>query len=144
MQRITGVDSKVRIIASVITSNVFCANSTNYISTNKNDESMYYLLGVINSKLINFYFKQTSTNTNVTSKEIAKFPIKISDLAIKRRIGDLSHQVYELKKNNSLSDTTSIEQEIDRLVYHLYGLTYDEVKIVDPENHITEEEYNKA
>lgn len=144
MQRITGVDSKVRIIASMIAPEVFCANSTNYISSNKNDESMYYLLGIINSKLINFYFKQTSTNTNVTSKEIAKFPIILSDLTIKKRIDNLSKQVYELKKSNRLCDTTSIEQKIDNLVYHLYGLTFEEVKIVDPETPITEEEYNKA
>ena len=31
--------------------------------------------------------------------------------------------------------------ETDRLVYHLYGLTYDEVLIVDPETPITREEY---
>lgn len=30
-----------------------------------------------------------------------------------------------------------------RLVYHLYGLTYDEVLIVDPETPITREEYEK-
>ena len=33
------------------------------------------------------------------------------------------------------------EKQIDRLVYHLYGLTYDEVLIVDPETPITREEY---
>lgn len=38
------------------------------------------------------------------------------------------------------SDTTDIETEIDNIVYHLYGLTYDEVQIVDPETTITREE----
>jgi len=33
--------------------------------------------------------------------------------------------------------------ETDRLVYHLYALTYDEVLIVDPETPITREEYEK-
>ncbi len=33
--------------------------------------------------------------------------------------------------------------EIDRLVYHLYGLTYDEVLIVDLKTPITREEYEK-
>ena len=32
--------------------------------------------------------------------------------------------------------------KVDNLVYHLYGLTYDEVKIVVPETPITEEEYD--
>ena len=33
------------------------------------------------------------------------------------------------------------EKQIDRLVYHLYNLTYDEVLIVDPDTPITREEY---
>ena len=33
------------------------------------------------------------------------------------------------------------ENKIDFLVYHLYGLTYDEVLIVDPDTPITREEY---
>ena len=34
-----------------------------------------------------------------------------------------------------------LNQETNNLVYHLYGLTYDEVLIVDPETPITREEY---
>ncbi|CUQ36614.1 hypothetical protein [Segatella copri] len=34
-----------------------------------------------------------------------------------------------------------MENQIDFLVYHLYGLTYDEVLIVDPETPISREEY---
>ena len=32
-------------------------------------------------------------------------------------------------------------ERIDFLVYHLYGLTYDEVLVVDPDTPITREEY---
>ena len=31
---------------------------------------------------------------------------------------------------------------MNRFVYHLYDLSYDEVLIVDPDTPITEEEYN--
>ena len=34
--------------------------------------------------------------------------------------------------------------KIDLLVYHLYGLTYDEVLVVDPETAITQEEYENS
>ena len=36
-----------------------------------------------------------------------------------------------------------LERAIDLMVYKLYGLTYDEVKVVDPETTITEEEYER-
>lgn len=34
--------------------------------------------------------------------------------------------------------------EIDRLVYHLYGLTYDEVLVIDPMPPFMREEYEEA
>ena len=47
------------------------------------------------------------------------------------------------KAKNPNADTTVYEAEIDKLVYHLYQLTYDEVLIVDPETPLTKEEYDK-
>ncbi|MCQ2255463.1 MAG: hypothetical protein MJZ29_08195 [Bacteroidaceae bacterium] len=35
------------------------------------------------------------------------------------------------KKSNPQADTTALEREIDHLVYDLYGLTEDEIKIVE-------------
>ena len=39
------------------------------------------------------------------------------------------------------ADTTKEENAIDNLVYKLYQLTYDEVKMIDPEFELTEQEY---
>ncbi len=39
------------------------------------------------------------------------------------------------------ADTTKEENAIDNLLYKLYQLTYDEVKIIDPEFALTEPEY---
>ena len=50
-------------------------------------------------------------------------------------------EVIETKKNDYIADTSALENQIDFLVYHLYGLTYDEVLIVDPETPISREEY---
>ena len=58
-----------------------------------------------------------------------------------KRIEYLVSRILVTKQENPLSDTTIDEQEIDRLVYKLYDLTYDEVLIVDPQTPITREEY---
>ena len=52
---------------------------------------------------------------------------------------------HEVTMNNEIQEQkiVKIDQEIDIFVYHLYGLTYDEVLIVDPETPITREEYGK-
>jgi Alw26I/Eco31I/Esp3I family type II restriction m6 adenine DNA methyltransferase len=141
MQRITGVDSKIRIISTLVQKGVLCANSTNYISKFSNPElPLEYILAILNSKLINFYFKQTSTNTNVTGKEVGKLPIvitcqKYTDILISKVKAILAATKAE-------SDNLSLlEKEVDLIVYHLYNITYDELLTIDSDTSITYDEY---
>ncbi len=39
------------------------------------------------------------------------------------------------------ADTSELEKECNYLVYKLYQLTYDEIKIIDTEFELTEQEY---
>jgi len=45
------------------------------------------------------------------------------------------------KKNNPQADTSKDEHIIDLMVYHLYGLSFDEAKIID--EGLREEDFNK-
>ena len=72
-----------------------------------------------------------------------QMPIKSVSSVSQQPIIDLLDQILSAKKGNPSADTSQLEQQIDLLVYHLYGLTYDEVLIVDPETPITREEYGK-
>ena len=143
LQRITGVDSKIRIIATLVEEGYLCANSTNYISVYRNNIDIYFLLGVLNSSTINFFFKLTSTNTNVTGKELDRLPIPIIKKKEQQPIITLVEQILKLKNENPKADITNIESQIDILVYKLYNLTYEEVKVIDPniESIISKEEY---
>lgn len=140
MQGITGVNETIRL-KMVVSSNSFCANSVNYC-TFKAEEDMYFYLSLFNSKLLNYIFKMYSTNSNVNGYEVDNLPIK-KDAKIERILSDQAKIILDAKRLDKVSNTSEIEQEIDRLVYKLYGLTYKEVKVVDPETPITEEEYNK-
>ena len=57
------------------------------------------------------------------------------------KVIEVVDSIISIKKDNVDIDIKSLEQQIDLLVYHLYGLTYDEVLIVDPQPPITREEY---
>lgn len=46
----------------------------------------------------------------------------------------LVNRLLAAKKAAPLTDTTAEEREIDRLVYDLYGLTEDEIAIVEGTN----------
>ncbi len=66
-------------------------------------------------------------------QDIKDFPLPAVGDDDKNRIEELVNGILTAKRDDLNADTTAEEQEIDRMVYHLYGLTYDEVKIVDPE-----------
>ena len=55
---------------------------------------------------------------------------------------NLTDKIISKKTKDTPTDTTSLEHEIDKLVYKLYKLTYDEVKVVDPEFELTKKEYD--
>lgn len=131
MQRITGVDSKIRLIATLLPKGMCCANSTNYISSLRNTLPLSILLAILNSKAANYIFKATSTNTNVTSKEIGKIPIPIMNEDDKEKLSEKVYYILSAKKASPLADTTAEEREIDRIIYDLYGLTEEEIAIVE-------------
>jgi len=101
--------------------------------TLKNDSllSVLSLLGILNSKLIEFIYKST-TVPKAGGFYIYKvmflkdIPIAIPDKAIATRLEQLQLALVNMNKSD-----TSIEQEIDKMVYKLYGLTEEEIKIVE-------------
>lgn len=106
-------------------------------------------MAILNSKLATYYhFNHSPKATKgafpkILVQDIKDFPLPIIKDKDKCEIEDIVSNIQVTKSTDPNADTISEEQEIDRLVYKLYDLTYDEVKIVDPDTPITEEEYNK-
>ena len=102
-----------------------------------------YLLAILNSKAVGYYiasFGDKSKQTlfpRVSMKMLKQIPIP--NVTNKQIIITITDSIIEKKRKGE--ETLELEQQIDLLVYHLYGLTYDEVLIVDPETPITREEY---
>ena len=111
------------------------------------DYGIRYLLACINSKVVDFYYKKKfSTKKNDVFPEIQTYlyeqlPIPSASKDIQNRIENLVDEILTAKLQSHGVATTSQEQEVDNLFYHLYGLTYNEVLIVDPQTQITREEY---
>jgi len=72
LQGITGANDSIRIVSTLMEENLFCANSCNYIISKPENTkiSLDILLGIFNSKLTNWIFRKTSTNSNVNCYEI--------------------------------------------------------------------------
>lgn len=108
------------------------------------------LLGIINSKLIAFYFKkkynrQDKTFPEIRIYELASLPIKkftSLNKATRTQITihvdqllqlnqDLQSSTLDSKKEQIKSKIEYHEDKINQLVYQLYNLTEDEIKIIN-------------
>lgn len=101
----------------------------------------YYLIGILNSNLLSYFVKNTSPFVqgryySFTKTYLEKLPIKIPDNIqennLKEQIIEKVKKLMELNNNTSINEEISeIENEINNLVYKLYGLTHEEICIIE-------------
>ena len=130
-QQISGMSDKRRFNVA-ITKHDKClfGNSVNKLSIRK-DYNPFFLLAIINSQVIDWYFRKTSTNNHVNIYELEQLPIPKASLEQQKPIIELISTIIERKQSNSAADISSLEKEIDKKVYELYGLTVEEIKIIE-------------
>lgn len=88
---------------------------------------------------MNYLFATKFLNLAIKAEYVKQVKLPNTSEKQKVQIEELVNAILQGKLSDA--DTSKEESEIDLIVYHLYGLTYDEVLIVDPETPITREEY---
>jgi hypothetical protein len=139
------------IIATFDNSGIFPEQSLYFLFDCKMGQNFLYLLGLINSQFMNWFFKKNClTNeqsiAQVKTVDLVKLPIRVidcSDSGDKSRqehMVSLVEQMLAAKKQLTLAKSdadqefynnkcNTLDKNIDELVYELYGLT-DEEKII--------------
>lgn len=117
----------------------------NTIITNKN-YSYFYILGILNSRLAEWYYYWFVYNRAIRTMHfdesyMGKLPIKIvnpQNQPIVKQIEDLVSQILSLTQSDDYEENLqkqaqvkNLEKQIDSLVYKLYGLTEEEIKIIE-------------
>jgi hypothetical protein len=137
-------DVATEICATIDDNKYLCNDTLNLIYKINAAYHQKYILGLLNSKVVRFWHKKIfPEGLHIKIYQLKEIPVPVLSVLQQKPIIDLVDQILSAKKANPSADTSSLEQQIDLLVYHLYGLTYDEVLIVDPATPITREEYNK-
>ncbi len=116
----------------------FYAEATSFILTG---EHLRYLLGMLHSKLITFAFKTFYAGGGLGESGyrykkafIERLPIpKITpqNQKLAHKITDCAKAILEAKEKDPKANTQELEKEIDALVYQLYNLTDEEIKIIE-------------
>jgi Alw26I/Eco31I/Esp3I family type II restriction m6 adenine DNA methyltransferase len=130
MQGMTGANDKVRLIMSIVPSGYYLANSCNYV-LKPEEISLKCLLGILNSTIINWFFRCFSTNSNVNGYEVNNFPIAKISSESQTRIEELVSTIMAKKAVDNGADTSSEENDIDAILYDAYGLSETDVMILN-------------
>lgn len=110
------------------------------METYSDNVCLEYLLSILNSKYaIVLLANQRGDDYHIYPEHLRNMPIAPASIEQQEVLRALVKEIVQKKKDGL--DTSALENRIDFLVYHLYGLTYDEVLIVDPETPISREEY---
>ena len=139
-------DINEKLTFAIDEKNYFLNNTCYFIRTHNH----FYVNALLNSKLINWYYNNISSQ--LSDKAIRHFSVFIEQIPLlmcveqqQKPFIELVDKILLAKQKNPQANTKHLEDQIDIMVYKLYNLTYEEVKIIDPniEQIISREEYEK-
>lgn len=113
------------------------ASADVYFITAKDDVPFepFYLLGVLNSKLIYTWLyyrgKRKGQMLELYRTPLSEIPIATGTPDQKQAIENLVREIIASKTADPAADTSTLESQIDQLVYQLYNLTPEEIAIVE-------------
>ncbi|GAA7388569.1 class I SAM-dependent DNA methyltransferase [Helicobacter pylori] len=135
-QNITGTSDAYRIHANLIEvkdQEMLFLHTCNLLYC-KEREHAKFLVGLLNSRLLDWLFRKTSTNNHVNLYELETLPISQitkSNQPTADKIIALVDKILQIKEKDPKANTQKLEKEIDALVYRLYNLTDEEIKIIE-------------
>jgi len=115
-QQIANMNKERRVKFAFAPCNYVLGNSCNFISVSQNryEIDIYALLGLFNTKIINWLFKMTSSNNHINNYEIDCFPIPVEAPELKV-ISKLTQQYLK-------EETENLIDEIELLAKKAYGI----------------------
>ena len=127
-----------KIIEAYYDDGNYLAGKSTLIILHNDKELLKILLGILNSKLISFWFQQSYKSLamaggyfNMGPNEIKCIPIHELNKAKLANILRCVDKIIASKDADITNDTSALESKIDALVYSLYGLTDDEIAVVE-------------
>ena len=113
----------------VVLNTIYCAKLKNGISGN-----LKFYTAILNSKVVAFWFFKTFCNTDklfpyIRVSQLEQIPIPNASREMQEEVASMVDQVIAIKEIGA--DSSILEQQIDNLVYHLYNLTENEIRLIE-------------
>lgn len=148
IQRITGGDKPLKATYD----NGYYYNKESIINLvlESEDFDIKYILALLNSDLMNWYYNKEFSNeskltVNLSKEYLSEIPIKEISLEKQQQFTELVENMLQLNKDLAECKTpkdekllklqiTKTDEKINQLVYELYDLSDKEIAIIDEEN----------
>ena len=120
---------------ALCTEEIYLLNSA-YFLIPPSSISSKYLLGILNSKVIQFVMNTVAETSGMgtnrwINKHVKKFPIPEEKSDISAQLEQLVSKTILAAKNGNTEQIEELEAKINKIVYKLYGLTGEDISIVE-------------
>jgi hypothetical protein len=110
---------------------MYLANTCYFIPTIEK-----WLCGLLNSIAVEWFYRMVSNQVRggylrAFNPYIETIPIPAAPPEKQNAMVRLVDRVLAAKQRNAEADVSALEREIDQLVYALYGLTPEEIKLIE-------------
>jgi predicted RNA methylase len=129
IQYIRKLSMPVRLVCALDRSGEYYPLNNFSFIISENGSSLEVLLGILNSRLMNWYFSNSFVDYNIKPKYIEQLPLP--NEIFSTELDKIVSKIISLKERDKNADITNLEGQVDRLVYRLYELTEEEIKIIE-------------
>jgi len=129
------ISRQFRMMATYTNEEFVCKKDIYIIKLNDDTINYKYVLALLNSKLLSFYKTKNSGSakkddfTQITLGDIRQLPIPKIESSMQQKYIKLVDHILDAKEKKE--DTAIAENQIDQWVYELYGMTEEEIKIIE-------------
>jgi hypothetical protein len=115
---------------------LLCLNNVHVGNAKSKSANLKFLCGLLNSKLLNFFYRAISLETGRVMPQtdietLDDLPVPAATSKDESTIERLVDSILAAKERDAVADTSALERQIDSLVYSLYGLTPEEIDLVE-------------
>jgi hypothetical protein len=126
----------------------FASINTNCLYNPIDGVSLKYICSIVNSKLFMFIYdlffgtlRMSGGYYQFQAPQLRVMPVLVVENEKQEMLVKIVDRILFKKSSNPQADTSALERQIDNLVYRLYNLTYDEVKVIEPNFPLTKAMY---
>ncbi len=130
-QRMRKISLFPRIVAAYDENNIHGLYTCSVIYPRENVSiPLKYILALLNSHLVNIWYKNYDTDIEIKLASVKKIPIPDINVGEAIKFINLVNEIISIKNGTTEDNLQQLSDELDELVYDLFGLKEDEKALV--------------